>query len=420
MTLAAAAAPIALPILVLCLGHVFSNAVRTIPAIAADVLMRDLGIGAEALAQLTGVFPLAFATVMIPVGIALDRHGVKRVSLCLLTVAGCGAMLAALATGPWSMLLAQVVLGAGCSGMLMCPITFAARALSAPRFATWSGIIQAVGNSGMLLSASPLALLIEATDWRAGYWASALLAALAFALVAAFVPGERPAVRPSRGLLLDSRDVAAMAWQPQLRAVVVLIFASFAAVLGLRGLWGGPWLMEAKGLPRVEAGNILLAATIALTLGPVLAGALLRRFGQAPALLAGSHLLAAALILLLVAGGAGGPASAAFGVAAMPSAWDLGLLIAFGLIISFQVLAFSLVRAAVPPEQAGRALSAANLSFFLGAAVLQILSGLMAGWGGIAAALLTFAAALMICAVAFLLLLRHRSSGSARDTTRAP
>ena len=107
-----AAPAVILPILVLCLGHVFSNAVRTIPAIAADVLTRDLGISAETLAQVTGAFPLAFAAVMIPVGIALDRHGVKRVSLVLLTIAGCGAAMAAMATGPWSMLMAQVVVGA--------------------------------------------------------------------------------------------------------------------------------------------------------------------------------------------------------------------------------------------------------------------------------------------------------------------
>jgi hypothetical protein len=35
--------------------------------------------------------------------------------------------------------------------------------------------------------------------------------------------------------------------------VIVFVFASFAAVLGLRGLWGGPWLMEAKGLDRIAA-----------------------------------------------------------------------------------------------------------------------------------------------------------------------
>jgi hypothetical protein len=92
----------------------------------------------------------------------------------------------------------------------------------------------------------------------------------------------------------------------------------------------------------------------------------------------------------------------------MPPGWDLGLLVGFGLVISFQVIAFSLVRAAVPAEQAGRALSAANLSFFLGAAVLQGLSGVMAGWGGAAAALLTFAGGLIACSVGFLMLRARR------------
>ncbi|OYW08970.1 MAG: MFS transporter, partial [Rhodospirillales bacterium 12-71-4] len=103
-------------------------------------------------------------------------------------MAGSGAVLGAVATGPWSMLAAQVVLGAGCSGMLMCPITFAARRLSTGRFAVWSGLIQAVGNTGMLLSASPLALLVEAVDWRAGFWACSAIAALAVPAVLLLVP----------------------------------------------------------------------------------------------------------------------------------------------------------------------------------------------------------------------------------------
>ena len=61
--------------------------------------------------------------------------------------------------------------------------------------------------------------------------------------------------------------------------------------------------------------------------------------------------------------------------------WDAALFTAFGLILSFQVLAFSLVRAAVPPAQTGRALSADNISFFGGAAVLQGLSGVAAALG---------------------------------------
>jgi MFS family permease len=195
-----------------------------------------------------------------------------------------------------------------------------------------------------------------------------------------------------------------MASLPAMRGVVVFAFGSFAALLGVRGLWGGPWLMEVKELSRIDAGNILLAATVALTIGPALAGMALRRFGRAPLLLACSHLAAAALILLVTAGGPGGAVSRAVGLGAMPAAWDLALLVTFGLVISFQVIVFPLVRAAVPPDQAGRALSAANLSFFLGAAVLQGLSGLMAGWGGAAAALATFSAGLLLCSLGFLLL----------------
>jgi predicted MFS family arabinose efflux permease len=400
---------LALSILVLCSGHVFSNAVRTIPAVAVDVLTRDLGISAEALAQVTGIFPLAFAAVMIPVGIGLDRYGVKRVSLFLLTVAGGGAVIAALAQGPWSMALGQVVLGAGCSGMLMCPITYAARALTAPQFAVWSGIIQAVGNTGMLLSASPLALLIEATDWRAGYLACAAIAAAAVPAVALLVRADRPEPRPSRGPLADAKEVVMLMGERRLRGVVVFVFASFAAVLGLRGLWGGPWLMEAKGLDRIAAGNVLLACTVALTIGPAVAGLVLRRVGNASSLLVASHLGAAAIILLIVAGGPGGVIPSVLGLPVLPVAWDLALLVGFGLIISFQVLGFSIVRGAVPPELTGRALSAANLSFFFGAAVLQGLSGLMAGWGGIEAALLTFAVALVVCSLAFLALRPRRA-----------
>lgn len=402
--------PVAVPILALALGHVFSNAVRTLPAVAADVLARDLGLSAEGLAALTGAFPLAFALAMIPVGVALDRWGVRRTALVLLAISTAGAVLAALAPGAPAMLAAQAILGVGCSGALMAPMTYAARAVAPGRFALWSGTIQAVGNSGMLLSASPLALLIEWQGWRAGFWAAAALAGLAWLAVAATVRQPPPARPAARSAWQDAREVVAIAASPGLRPLMVFACASFAAVLGVRGLWGGPWLMDAKGLPRVEAGHILLACTAALTVGPVLVGLLDRLLGQdgkrRPAMLAGSHVAAGLLILLLLAGGPGGVLSARWGVPMLPAGFDAAVLVAFGLVICCQVLSFSLVRAAVPPEQTGRALSALNIAFFGGAAVLQGASGLAASAGGVAAGLATFAVALLACSGGFLLLRR--------------
>ncbi len=403
----ALAAGVAVPILALTLGHVFSNAVRTLPAVAADVLAADLGLSAEGLAGITALVPAAFALAMVPVGVALDRWGVRRTALALLAVGVVGAVLAAIARGAAGMVLAQAVLGIGCSGMLMCPVTFAARALPLPRFALWSGIIQAVGNTGMLLSASPLALLVEWQGWRAGFWASAALAVLAWTAVALFVR-ESPLPRDTtrRTVWQDAREVLSLARSPALRPMMVFAFASFAAVLGVRGLWGGPWLMEVKGLGRVEAGNLLLLCTAALTLGPALAGVTDRFLGHRAALMAGSHVLVALFILLLAAGGPGGPLAGAFGVPALPPGYDAAMLALIGLVISFQVLIFPAARAMVRPEQTGRALSAINTSFFGGAAVMQAVSGVAASLAGLAAALGSFAIALLLCSAGFLLLRR--------------
>src|SRR3712207_6864534 len=111
----------------------------------------------------------------------------------------------------------------------MCPVTYAARALPLPRFALWSGVIQAVGNTGMLLSASPLALLVEWRGWQAGFWVSAALAVLAWTAVALFVreaPLPRSATR--RTVWQDTREVVALGRSPALRPLMVFAFASFA------------------------------------------------------------------------------------------------------------------------------------------------------------------------------------------------
>ena len=380
-----------LPLLALTLGHVFSNAVRTLPAVAADVLARDLDVTTQQLAAITGAFPAAFALAMLPVGVALDRHGVRPVALTLLAIAALGAALAALAPSAATMLGAQVVLGVGCSGMMMCPMTYAARAMSAQRFGLWSGVVQTVGNSGMLLTASPLAWLVEAQGWRAGFWACLGIVALAVAAVTLTVPRERPAAPASRGLLADAGEVLRFAAEPRLRGLMALAAVSFGAVLGVRGLWGGPWLMEVKALPRIEAGHLLLGCTLALVAGPALAGWVVSRFGRVKRLLLLGHGAAALLIVALVAGGTLGFAP-----------WlDALILAGFGLAIAYQVLCFALLRSLVRPEEAGRALSAMNIFFFGGAAVLQWLSGAAAAWGGVAAALLTFAAALLLGCVLF-------------------
>ncbi|MBC7432889.1 MAG: MFS transporter, partial [Rubritepida sp.] len=230
-------------------------------------------------------------------------------------------------------------------------------------------------------------------------WACAGLAGLAFLAVALLVR-EAPPAGPPRRMQDDARAVLAFTVSRPLLSAMALAFVSFGVMLGLRGLWGGPWLMQVEGFSRIEAGNLLLLAAAALVVGPFLAGLLARVTGRLVLLLAAGHLVAAGMIVALVL------------VGGMRVAWLDGLLlVGFGLSITTQVCLFALVQGRVTPDVAGRALSAMNIYFFGGAAFLQGLTGLAAAWGGVAAALLTLAVALVLGSLVFLWLERGPSIG---------
>ena len=390
-------------LLALACGHMLSTLLRTIPAVSLDVMAADFGTSPQVLAGLTSIYHFAFAASQIPVGAAMDRFGVRPVSLSLLMGTVLGALVSGLATGPGSFLFGQLLLGVATSGMLMCPMTLAAKQMSASRFGLWSGIILSVGNIGMLLSSSPLAFVVDQWGWRAGFWISAGFGIVVAIAVFALVPRQEAAHADGSSPLAQMTEVIRFGLSRQLRGLITLSLFSLAASLVLRGLWGGPWLMEVKGLSRVEAGNTLGLFTLAMIAGPLLIGLLDRGIGRRRGLLAAAHILVAVLLSLMAAGAPHFPVSDLFGVAAMPAEYDAVLFVLIEIVVSAQPLLFGMARQLVDAQSAGKALSAINLAFFLGAALMQSATGAVAAVYGLPAVLLFMAAGLVFGTIVFLL-----------------
>jgi predicted MFS family arabinose efflux permease len=390
-------------LLALACGHMLSTLLRTIPAISLDLMAADFGTSAQALAGLTSIYHFAFAASQIPVGAAMDRFGVRPVSLSLLAGTIVGAMASGFATGPESFLFGQFLLGVATSGMLMCPMTLAAKQMSAARFGLWSGVILSIGNLGMLLSSSPLAWVVEHLGWRAGFWISAALGFAVALAVFVLVPKQSAAQADLSSPLAEMAEVLRLGLSRPLRGLIALGLVSLAASLVLRGLWGGPWLMQIKGLSRVEAGNELGLFTLALIVGPLCVGILDRKFGHRREVLAAAHVLAAVLLALMASGAPHFPVSDLFGVAVMPPQYDLVLFVLIGFAVSAQPLLFGMTRQLADAQNTGKALSAINLAFFLGAALMQSATGVVAALYGLPAVLLFMAAALLLGTSLFLI-----------------
>src|SRR5256885_1605771 len=79
-----------------------------------------------------------------------------------------------------------------------------------------------------------------------------------------------------------------------------------------------------------------------------------------------------------------------------PTLYDLLLFALFGLAISAQPLIYGMTRQLVDPRNAGKALSAINLAFFLGAALMQSATGIVAAAYGLPAVLIFMALVLIV------------------------
>ena len=389
-------------LLALAFGHMLSTSLRTIPALSLDLMASDFGTLPQTLASLTSIYHFAFAASQIPVGAAMDRFGVRPVSLSLLSGTIVGAAVSGFATGPATFLLGQLMLGIATSGMLMCPMTLAAKQVSVARFGLWSGMILSVGNVGMLLSSSPLAWIIEQFGWRAGFWLSSIFGLVVATAVLVLVPRQTEQQAVHASPLSEMAEVLRLGLSRPLRGLVALSLVSLAASLVLRGLWGGPWLMDVKGLSRIEAGNELGLFTIALIVGPLLIGVFDRTVGHRREVLAIAHILSAVLLALMAAGAPHYPVSNLFGVTMMPPQYDLVLFVLIGFAVSAQPLVYGMTRQLVDPRNAGKALSAVNLAFFLGAALMQSATGIVAAVYGLPAVLIFMALALIVGSILFL------------------
>lgn len=389
----------------LTLAFALSQAFRTIPAITVNGIAAEIHAGPAALALFSGVFHWSFALMQIPVGLALDIFGVRRTMIALSGFAVLGGTICTLAPDMNLLFLGQALIGIGCAPAFMAAIVFTSRHWPAARFAAVSGLVLAIGSGGMILSATPLAWFIDRWTWRSGF--AVLTVMLLFTLFVSVFVLEKSTANSSRKLAAEIvagfYGLRTVLFGRRPIALLAIGFVSYGAVITIRGLWIVPMFVERHALTLLAAGNVALLVSVAMILGPAVAGHFDPGDRARPnAITVMAVLLAAAIGGLAVLDGI--------------SLWlDVALCVFLGLISGFFILVYAEARSSYPAELTGRGLTALNMSFFLGAAVAQSLSGIIAaaaqgvGLNEINAVLLFLSASLLAGTICFFTLIRQRA-----------
>lgn len=341
---------------------------RAVMAVVGPVLAMEFGLSASELGALAAIMFVAYGLVQLPVGIALDTVGPRKLQSALALLAAAGFAVFALADGLVGFAVARVMLGVGVSAGLMALIKANAQWFPTTRVAAMTGWGLAIGTLGAVLATAPAEAALPYIGWRGIFWlmGGASLAAAAWMFLA--MP-EKPAAQPAQGKRSLGDEMRVMG--TILASPVFWRFGPAMAMLSVLnftylGLWIGPWLRDVSGYDGPARAATLFLYTLTMMFGGLTMGLLSSRaqergFSGTLAPLAGlCGLIVVQLALALQPSGA----------LAVNGLWIL-----FAFCGSAGALGYVAVGQMFPPEQMGRVATAANMLTLIGAFVMQAVIG---------------------------------------------
>lgn len=347
------------------LAYVVAVFHRSSLGVAAVDAQERFSAGASAVSLFLVLQLAVYAGLQVPVGVALDRFGSRRLILAGAMTMAAGQLVLALAGDVPTAVAARVLVGAGdamtfISVLRVVSLWFPGRMV--PLITQLTGIL---GQLGSVLAAYPLVALLHGTSWEAtflGAAATGLLVAVLVLVALRDAPGGT--VRGPAVGLAELRRTLADTWrEPGTRIGLYthLVTQFSGTVFAL--LWGYPFLVVGQGLaPSTAAGLLTLLVVVGMAVGPVLG----RLCGRWP-------LRRSVLVFTIL----GATASVWTVVLVWPGHAPLALLIALVVVLGTNgpgsMIGFDYARTENPVERMGSASGVVNVGGFV-ASLLTILA----------------------------------------------
>lgn len=341
-------------------GYYLSYLFRTVNAVISENLTTELGTGPANLGLLTSIYLIAFASSQVPLGVALDRYGPRRVNAFLLLIAAVGAALFAFAESFAVLLVARALIGFGVSAALMGSFKANVLWFPADRIPLMNNLIGACGAVGAISATRPVEILLHSTGWRDIFAGLAVLTVIVSLAILLLVPEKSGSARTEESFARQLTGYMQVMRDPYFWRVALIFAIAHTAFLSYQTLWADPWLRDVAGFEQTERANYLFIIQIGFLAGLLLTGVVtdgLRRTRvQAVHVFGGGVLMLIGLQVLLALGVTVG----------LTAIWFL-----FGLLASATYLAYAAQTKHFSVALTGRAITAMNFMVFVFAFICQ-------------------------------------------------
>ena len=161
---------------------------RVAPGVMIDDLRHEFNLTADQFSTLGSFYLYAYSLLQIPLGIIVDRVGVRRTVIVSIILCMLGALWMSFAQSFWVVQASRVLMGAGSACAFMCALKVIADRLPPGKRGFFVGATLTLGTVGALTAGKPLVILLDQIGWRSTVQTSALLGSAVLLLAFIFLP----------------------------------------------------------------------------------------------------------------------------------------------------------------------------------------------------------------------------------------
>ncbi|MCQ0024800.1 MFS transporter [Streptomyces somaliensis DSM 40738] len=369
-------------------------------------------VNASALSAFSILQLLVYAGMQIPVGVLVDRLGTRRVLMLGTVLFTAGQLGFALSPSYGTALAARALLGCGDAMTFISVLRLGGRWFPARRGPVVAQVAALFGVAGNLLSTIVLARTLDGLGWTATFAGSSLAGLVVLVLVAVLLKdhpeGFEPEPVPHAGAAYVRHQISRAWREPGTRLGMWVHFTTQFPAMVFLLLWGMPFLVEAQGLPRERAGELLTVVVLSNMVVGLAYGQLVARHQAARAPLALGTVGATALVWAAVLAHPGGGA---------PMWLLLSLCAVLGACGPASMIGFDFARPANPPQRQGTASGIVNIGGFTASMTALLAIGvLLDATGG--SYRTAFSSVFVLQAVGVTRILRLRARAARRERER--
>jgi MFS family permease len=240
-------------------------------------------ITAEQFSTLGFFYLLGYSLLQIPLGIVVDRVGVRVVALYSVVICIIGSLLFGVTEHFWVAQVARFIIGIGSASAFMCALKYVADHLPPGKRGFLMGATLTIGMVGALITGKLVKSLDSYMSWQDMLALSGVLGILAFILISITVKPvqvDHYAQLNHKNFKETLLSIKNICLSRNIMLYAILAIGLYTPLSALADLWGTAFVKQKFGLDKFESANTAMMMYVGLAFGSLILPIFAEKFNK--------------------------------------------------------------------------------------------------------------------------------------------